>query len=255
MLLWLSELPQTQVNSHQELLLYQAIAVDEQLQTLIGEICRHPVGSSERQKALNRFLLTVQKLPGIYHTSHQDYPSAWNRTLEWVCNSIDRFEVDAAGSVERSLVAWINGYLKWRIRDLYSPAQKYESSKVYLPCYDDEPSPTDPLENLPDPQCSLSLLEAQIAQMQEAQRQRQGEQIEDYILRDPQGKLSSCHPRQKPFCHCQMLAIRLLLKEPPDNIANISRELGINNQTLYSHWRQKCLPLLQEIGRHFGTEP
>jgi hypothetical protein len=229
--------------------------VDAQLQNLIREICRHPSGSAERQKALNRFLVMVQKLPGLYRTTHQDYLLAWNRTLEWVCQNLERFEVNPITSVEQSLVTWINGYLKWRVRDLYTPDSKYESLRVYLHSPQEDEAPVDPLENLPDPQFSLSLLEARIAEMQESQRQKQGEQIRDYIRTDPHQELTSCHLRQKPFCHCQIMAIRLLLQEPPETIAKLSRELGVSNQTLYSHWRLKCLPLLQEIGHRFGTEP
>lgn len=230
--------------------------MDEKLQNLIQEICRHKAGTLPRQKALNRLLGLIQTMPGIYHSAHQDYLSAWNQTLEWVCKNIDRFQINPERSVERSLVIWINGYLKWRIRDLYSsPDSPLDSLRIYPFPENQDESSRDIWENIPHPQCSLSLLEAKIAEMQEWQRQRQGEQVRDYIQADPEKKLSSCHLREKPACNCQILAYRLLLQEPPDTIATISRELGLNNKTLYSHWNKKCLLLLQEIGRRFGTKP
>ena len=67
--------------------------------------------------SLNRLLIAIAQLPGIYRSSHQDYPEAFNRTLEWVSKNIDRFE-RRSPDVQRSFVTWINGYLKWRIRDL-----------------------------------------------------------------------------------------------------------------------------------------
>jgi hypothetical protein len=49
--------------------------------------------------------------------------------------------------------------------------------------------------------------------------------------------------------------MRLLVQDPPQRIADVAREFNVNNQTLYSHWKNNCLPLLQEIGRHFGYQP
>ncbi|MGK7878023.1 MAG: hypothetical protein AB4426_33365 [Xenococcaceae cyanobacterium] len=223
------------------------IAVDEQLRDLITQVCRYEKASPERQKALNRLLIAIAQLPGIYRSSHQDYPEAFNRTLEWVSKNIDRFE-RRSPDVQRSFVTWINGYLKWRIRDLYDPDNKYDSRRIY-PTSNDDGESIDPIENLPDPKFSLSLLDLKIAQMQQAKRQRHGEAIAQYIEQDPEGVLTNRHPRKHPQCHCQLLAVRLLLVQPPQRIADVARELNINNQTLYSHWKQKCLPLLQEIGQ------
>ncbi|NEP44104.1 MAG: hypothetical protein F6K35_34710, partial [Okeania sp. SIO2H7] len=101
----------------------------------------------------------------------------------------------------------------------------------------------------------LSLLEQKIAELQEAKRESQGRAIEQYIREDPEGELGNCHPRHHPNCNCQQLAIELLLEEPPKRISHISRELEVNNQTLYSHWKKKCLPILQKIALKFGENP
>jgi hypothetical protein len=231
-----------------------AIAVnDELLQSLIDEACRYENNPSQRRKALNRLLRVIPQLRGLYRSSHQDYPEAYNRTLEWLCKNIEFYQVRSS-SVEQSFVTWINGYLKWRVRDLYAPEDKYNALRVYLVPMEDETT-QDPLENFPDPTFSLNLLELKLAQLQEAAQRRQGEAIQTYIEQDPDGKLIQCHPRKYPQCHCQVLAIRLLLKEPPETIADLARDFEINNQTLYSHWKLKCLPLLQEIARRFGTQP
>ncbi len=231
-------------------------AVDEQLRSLIDEVCRYPDPSPERQKALNRLLLVVQQLPGIYKSFHPDYPEALNLTWEWVSRKIGEFKARSP-SVQQSLVTWINGYLKWRVRDLYAQDNRYLIS-LDRPIGNDEGNQTSLLEQLPDPQFTaptLDLLEVKIVQIQEAERQRVGQQVKQYIEQDVNGELTDCHPRKYPQCNCQLLATRLLLQTPPQRIADISREFNISNQTLYSHWKSNCLPLLQDIGRNLGYQP
>lgn len=246
-------------------------AVDEQLRNLIGEVRRYEDPSPERQKALNRLLTVIQQLPGIYRSSHQDYLQALNQTWEWVSRKIDTFEprsssggdrispttpqepavATSSPSVQLSLVAWINGYLKWRIRDLYTSDNQYSIS-LDRPIGNDEGDQITPIEQLPDPTITLDLLEVKIVQIQEAERQRLGQRVRQYIEQDEEGILTGCHPRKCPECNCRLLAIRLLLQQPPQRIADIAREFNANNQTLYSHWKNNCLPRLQDIGRNFG---
>jgi hypothetical protein len=223
--------------------------VDEQLGHLITEVCQYQEATLERRKALNRLLGAISQLPGIYTSSHQDYPEAFNRTLEWVCKNIDRFEVRSP-SIQQSFVTWINGYLRWRIRDLYLPDDKYETQRTYA-SINQEGEAIELIERLADPQFSLGLLDLKIARIQENKRQRQGKIIQEYIERDPDKLLSNCCLKKHEQCHCQLLAIKLILQDPPQRIADLSREFNISNQTLYSHWKQKCLPLLQELGRRF----
>lgn len=228
--------------------------MDEQLKDLIARVCSQPADSPQRHKALNQLLRAIAQLPGIYRSSHQDYPEAYNRTLEWASKNIERFEVRTVRSaqpppsVEQSFVIWINGYLKWRIRDLYTSDNSYDPHRIY-PSKTADGDSLDPLDRVPDPKISLSLLDEQIAQLQADRRQRHGEIIRQQIENDPDGKLFGCHPRKHQDCHCRELAIRLLLQDPPQKISEIAREFEINNQTLYSHWKQKCLPLLQAIAR------
>ncbi|MFN6460305.1 MAG: hypothetical protein RMZ41_000465 [Nostoc sp. DedVER02] len=244
--------------------------MDEQLQKLIDEVCCYPDPSLERQKALNRLLMVIQKLPGIYKSGHQDYLEALNQTWEWVSRKICSFEARSRNdsvrvasrregvspSLQQSLVIWINGYLRWRIKDLYILDINYTLSLDRL-TRNDEGDETTLLNILPDPQSpniSLDLLDIKIAQIQEVERQRLGKRIWRYIEQDDEGKLTASHPRKNPECHCHLLAMRLLIQQPPHKIADIARELNISNQTLYSHWKKNCLPLLKEIGMNFGSD-
>jgi hypothetical protein len=230
--------------------------MDEKLKNLITKIRQYDPGTPQQQKALNQLLILIEQLPGIYKSSHQDYPEAYNRTLEWVCKNIDRFE-SRSPSITNDFVIWINGYLKWRIRDLYIPDSKFNFINIRTEddSYLEASSRREcfAIENLCDPRFSLSLLDRQIAEMQATKQQRQGEALRQYIEQDPQKILTNCHLRKCPECHCQLLAMQLLLSDPPKKISDLSREYNLNNQTLYSHWKQKCLPLLQEIASQIGN--
>ncbi|MBR8833880.1 MAG: hypothetical protein DSM106950_07515 [Stigonema ocellatum SAG 48.90 = DSM 106950] len=229
--------------------------MDEQLQNLIKEVCQYADQTPERQKALNRLLIAIQQLRGIYKSSHQDYPQALNKTWEWVSRKICQFE-PRSPSLEQSLVVWINGYLKWRIRDLDAEENQNVISLDQSIIKDDVYGTT-LLDLLPDPQftcLSLDLLDIKIAQIQEKKHQRLGQRVRQQIIQDQQGKLKACHPGKYPQCHCQLLAQRLLLQQPQEKIADIAREFNIYNQTLHSHWKRKCLPLLQDIARNCGYE-
>jgi hypothetical protein len=222
--------------------------VDQQLKKLIDEVCRYPDPSPERQKALNRLLIAMQQLPGIYKSAHQDYLGALNQTWEWVSRKICEFEARSL-SYQESLVIWINGYLKWRIKDLYTPDKDYPLS-LDQPFPNNEGEETTLKDRLPGN--TLDLLQIKILEIQETERLRLGNRIRQYIEQDEDGKLTASHPRKNPECHCQLLAMRLVLQAPPHKIADIARELNISNQTLYSHWKSHCLPLLKEIGINFG---
>jgi hypothetical protein len=228
--------------------------VDEELQNLIYEVCQYAEQTPERQKALHRLLVAVQKLPGILKSTHQDYLLALNKTWEWLCRNICEFE-PRSPSLQESLVTWVNSYLRFRIKDLFPPDNPNVISLDQPRSYDDGNQVTLG-ELLPDAQSmTLDLLESKIAQLQERKLQRISQRVRQEILEDKQGKLKACHPRQHPGCHCQIFAERLLLQEPADRIADIAREFNIKDQTLYAHWKKKCLPLLQDIARNNGYEP
>ncbi|MBR8829050.1 MAG: hypothetical protein DSM107014_14320 [Gomphosphaeria aponina SAG 52.96 = DSM 107014] len=221
--------------------------MEEELRRLIAEVRAYPSSSPQRRKALNKLLMLTQKLRGIYRSTHPNYLDALDRTFEWVCKNIDVF------NLERSYVVWFNGYLKWRIRDLYI------SDNEYIPSLDQPVANEDELrtlgETIAHPKFSLSGIDLLLKTEQEEQRQRQGKAVWEYIKQDPAGKLTQCHLQKDPQCHCQLLAQEILLHDPPKKIAQIARELNIKNQTLYSHWNRHCIPLLREIALIFEPKP
>lgn len=104
-------------------------------------------------------------------------------------------------------------------------------------------------------------IEQLIEREQAKNQQRIGLQLWQYIEDDPDEKLRNCYPDNKPEANCQVLARRLLLKNPPDSLSVIAKELDINYQTLNSHWNNrnrkdlKGLPLLKKIALEFGYQP
>lgn len=228
--------------------------VDEQLQALIIEVHHCREVSYARQKALDRLLKTIQRLPGILKSTHPNYPEALNLTWSWVSRNIHNFDPYLPSLRER-LVGWINGYLRWRIRDLYTADSRYSISLDQPLRHDGEEGAT-LLDQLPDPHYppTLTLLDLQIIRLQNDEHRRVGLEVSAYIEHDPDGILRKCHPRRYPECHCQMLAQRLLLQAPPERLTRIADDFTINYQTLNSHWKLKCLPLLQSICRNFGYQ-
>jgi len=228
--------------------------MEEQLKQLITEVRKYPNSSPQRQKALNKLLILTQQLSGIYYSTHPNYLEALNKTFEWVCKSIDSFNEQHKSSITKSYVVWINGYLKWRIRDLYVSDNQYTPSLDRPISNSDDDSQTLG-ETIADPQFSLSLLDTKIEKLQAAKCKRQGEAIRQYIEQDLEGKLTNCHPKKYPQCHCKLLAMELLLKNPPAKLSQLARQLDIKYPTLRSHWKDKCLPLLQTIARKFESKP
>lgn len=236
---------------------YPAMTMDDdQLRALI-EQARNPDSSPlKTRKALTRLLTVVSQLPGILRSSHQDYPVALNKTVEWFRENLSEFK-ERPPSLEKSLVVWINGYLKWRIKDLYiQDQQKLKTEKSLNEPINKGDDNIGTLEaRLPDSTPSLSNIDAYIEAQQAKRKARHGQWVEQYIEQDPEGKLVSCHPKKYPECNGQRLAKRILLKDPPDRISTLALEFNIPRPTLDSHWKRLCLPLLRDIANRYIELP
>ncbi len=56
--------------------------MEQHLRQLIEEVCQHPLKNPKRQKAMNKLLIEIQRLPGLGKSSHPDYLDALNQTWE-----------------------------------------------------------------------------------------------------------------------------------------------------------------------------
>lgn len=223
--------------------------LDKRLTDLIIQLQQSPSQTREWRSAMNHLLREIQQLPGLVRSSHQNYPAALNLTLEWVSHNIANFQ-PRSSSVSQSLENWINGYLHWRIKDLYSPDQDAVIS-LDAPIQEDTGEKT-LLDQIPA--FTLSGLDGLIENAQKETTQRIGLELELYIEQDPEGKLKNSYPRSYPECNCQFLSQRRVLKEPPDKFADVAREFNIKYTTVNSHWQRKCQPLLQEIAKNLGYQ-
>lgn len=225
------------------------------------EICQNLDPTlDERKRALRRIFNYILSSPDLCRSSHQDYLQALGRTLSWVNKNIDKF-TSRRGSTESSLMKWVNSYLRWRIKDLYKSDSKFKSLESSLDesVYSESNQTTSGEKvNTLDEFRQLDLLEQQIELLQKAKIARIGEQVEDYLRQDPSGFLRNCHPRNYPNCNCQELAQRISIKivvgdpkDLPDTIRSIAKNCNMSEQTLYTHWREKCEPRLRVIALRF----
>lgn len=228
--------------------------MDEQLKRLIKAACQHPEGSLEWRLAMHRLLIKLQQLPGIRKSNHPDYLEALNQTFGWVSRNICK-EFVSRGSLQVSLVNWINGYLYWRIHDLYSSnandsvsldMQVGSERKI---AFIDQISQT----NITTP--TLSGLDEHIDKLQRQKIRRIAMALEDYIEQDPDKKLLSCHPRNCPQCNCQLLSQRRYIQIPSSTFKDIAKELNMSQMKVTNHWYGRCRALLQEIALDLGYQP
>lgn len=232
---------------------------NEKFQTLRARICNNPnLTSSDRLQSINRLLFELQELPGLLKSSHPYYLEALDRTWEWVIQNICKFQQRPHLSLQESLVKWINGYLSWRIKDLYRQNRDVLSLDVFINESSENPSTL--LEQISetgfDPP-KLSGLDAYLENLRKKEIEKIWQKLERYIEEDPDQILSKLHPRKFPDCNCQVLSQKLLLQEPPERLAQIHREfqnLGVSipDKTLRSHWKNKCQPCLQTILESLG---
>ncbi|MEQ8465743.1 MAG: hypothetical protein RIC07_19570 [Coleofasciculus sp. E1-EBD-02] len=229
---------------------------DEQFQQAIALICGNMgLTSSERRKAINRLLIALQQLPQLCKSSHPLYFEALDKTWEWVSENICTFQPKPHLSIQRSLVNWINGYLRWRIKDLYQNSQSDQEYSLDVLINENDGNQTRWLDQLSETGFNPPKLSGLDAYLEERRREKNRmiwQRFHNYVTEDPEKRLQNCHPRQHPNCHCQYLCQQLLFQEPPEPLAKISRELGVNYQTLNSHWKNRCLPLLQQILEALG---
>lgn len=228
----------------------------QDLVQLIENVRSQVESSPKRQKALHKLLSVVQKLPQLKKSNHLNYSDALSLTWEWFIKNIHRFEYNPE-TVERQLTNWINGYLAWRIKDLYTSDDKYKYDSLDKTMGDDEDNRTlgDTISNKDASIPNLGGLEEYIKKEQLNEIQRIGLEVELYIENDPDDRLKQCHPKQNPRCNAQVLAQRMFLNESPDKLKPISIEMDINYQTLFSFWKRTGLPLVQQIVTELGYQP
>ncbi|MGL5795583.1 MAG: hypothetical protein ACRC06_14515 [Waterburya sp.] len=230
------------------------IKVNE-LRELLQEVSQYPQGSKEWQRTMHRLLIELQNLPGLLKSSHPDYLDALNRTWEKVSRDICREFKPQSESFEKSLVNWINGYLYWRIRDLYTCNVSTVLSldtPIKINEHGEHKNLIEILRDKGSETYILYGLDRYIEQLQQQESQCLTTKILNYIEQDPQNQLNNCYLQNYPHCHCQLISQRRYLQEPPKTFAQIAQEFDIPSRKLMNHWYSKCIPLWQRIVEDLG---
>jgi hypothetical protein len=225
--------------------------INNQLRQQLATVLAAPIQSAARAKAMSHLLRLLRQLPGIRVVNHQDYLLALNQTWEWMSRNIDEFQ-SSTDSLADDFVKWINGYLYWRIHDIYRHPERQQHLSLDEEIFDNGETYLDTLSALGYLGCSLNTLDAHIQVLQQQENREIATQIEAWIALDPDRQLETCYPRDRNRCHCQLLSSRVILKDPPDSFTQIARDLNIPYQTLVSHWKRSCLPILQAQAQKLG---
>lgn len=215
---------------------------DELLCKLILGICSESLDSPQRLRLLDRLLRELQLLPRLSKVSHPYYLEALNKTWQWLDSNLHEFH-PRRSPIQASLITWINGYLWYRIQDLYSSTNIKELSLDL-----------DALERSGFYDEYVSGLEAEIERIERQEKAALARAIAQYIDRDPEKKLRNCHPRNRPDCNCQLIVQKLLLQESPEKMSAIARQLNINTQTIRSFWKRTGFSKVQAIARQIAQK-
>lgn len=251
---------------------------DRQPAALVELLDRAQGDGADRGVALGRLLALVAKLPDLRRDSHPDYLDALNRTLVFVEKNLATFRYDRGAPpviTYEQFVRWVNGHLKFRILDLYRQGALPLSLDQAPRRFDGAQGPGDRggepwLDSLPAGPTALDGLEAWLEKQQRDRLQRRALLLELYIERDPDGRLGRCYAARERAHNCQAIARALFLRsrgaavqrsrsplpaEPKITWRSLARQWQLNEQTLHSHWKRKCRPLLQEIAQSIDRNP
>lgn len=239
---------------------------DVQLVELLQQVRRSP---KRDPRALARLLALIPKLPGLRRDRHPDYLEALNHVLKYVQSRLDRFQCDLDADpvwVRQRFTAWVNGQLKFRILDLYRGDDRPLSLDAPVAMESGNLPLLDYLGKLSDRAMTLDGIEALIEERQLQTTRRRGLLVELYIERDPEGRLQGCTGTQAPHMNCQTLAQSILLQTRGDRVGplpaekkntwrSLARQLQVNEQTLHSHWKRRCYPMLKAIAQDIVERP
>jgi Protein of unknown function (DUF1822) len=256
--------------------LYQAYDEERIFSRLLDELDQSsPESVEQRKQTISKLLSYLIPLLIQYHRS--DYQEGLNITVDRLAtrflnkdskslNEDSKIFQPQLPSVTQSLVHWVNSHQSWNKRNVIKEEKTIgQNSLDKSPSNDEQGSILDqtPAQKL-DGSPVLAGIEELIEKEQAKNNQRIGQQVEQYIRKDPESKLQACypgnppnprHPDTYPECNCQILAIWRLLTDSPKRFGAIAQELNIAKTKVETHWYDRCLPLLREIARGFGYEP
>lgn len=206
------------------------------LLALVEETCRHPIGSYERRKGLNKLIKALGSR--LWQTRDFYYPDALQQTWIYFCRNLCEAKTASAYDPERaSLTTWLNAYLKRRLQDFqidenYRRANiKSQSSGIVR---SEDGTVMDPLDRLAAPPDIPPMLEL----------------VYSWAQADADNTLRSVHIDQHPHITAQVLIIKRL--PPETSWKELSQDYGLPMGTLSSFYNRQCKPRLRAFGELQG---
>ena len=253
------------------------VNTDEQLRQLLQLLKDSQEGSKEQERLKNQLCQLIPDLPGIRKHPYpnidleemmQEAYCGFIKTLSAFLRGIDLDNL-AADVLRTRVVQRFNKTLKNKVYDQYRRMQQ----QIFTVSFD-APITSNPGEEFeaqePIDDTTKNGIEQLIEREQAQNKQRIGRKLWQCIEDDPTGELRNSYPNEKidkkkpnnpenrrprPDANSHVLALRLLLQDPPDKLSKIARELNIDYQTLNSHWKRTGLALVKEIALKFGYQP
>jgi hypothetical protein len=227
-------------------------------------------GSHEQKRLTNELSRLIPQLTGFRKTRDAnpniDFEGAVNEAYGGFFKTFPTFlhQLDLDNNPEQlreRLVRRFNQIIKHKLADQYRKLnQQPFTVSLNAPIKSKKGEDFDS-EGVPDDTTEIGI--EQLIEREQAQnRQHIGRKVWQYIEEDPERTLRDSYPNEKiddsrpntpenrrprPDANSHVLALRLLLKEPPDKLSVIAKELDINYQTLHSHWKREGLPLVREM--------
>ena len=248
------------------------VSRDQNPTALVELLERAQGGGRARRGAIGRLLALVATLPELRRDPHPDYLEALNLTLAFIERNLSDFRYSPSAPATATygqFVNWVNGYLRFRILDLYRQGDQ-PLSLDRAAVRDDGRSTAPLLDTLPSLPGSADGLDAWLEAQQQQTVQRRGLLLELYVEQDPDGTLTECHAVSDRHHNCREIVRMMFLRsrgaavrglsgslpaEPKITWRSLARRWQINEQTLHSHWRRRCRPLLDEIARGIDANP
>lgn len=202
------------------------------LAQLVKEACEYPRGSKKRQKILTQIVRLVDNKLWKEHNDY--YEDALQDTWIYFCQNLcDGKTGKPYDSNRASVITWLNNYLKWRLKDGYIKKEKLKKETALVRVNENNKI-IDPVDSLPAKPTTPPILE----------------EIEKWVLKDPEYKLRQNHLDDHPQITCQLLILKRLPPETPWK--TLAEKYGIPPGTLSSFYQRKCKPLLREFSKFQG---
>lgn len=206
--------------------------ISKTLAKLVQEACEYPPGNRERQKRLTQIIRLVNKKLWKENTVY--YEDALQETWVYFCQNVCEGKTAKPYDPEQAtVVTWLNNYLKWRLKDGFIKREKQRQQLAPVKI-DQNNQSFDPVANLPANPDVPPLLE----------------EIEAWVLQDPEHKLRQIYLDKHPEITCQLLILSRLPPETPWK--TLAEQYGISAGTLSSFYQRKCKPLLRDFSKSQG---